>query len=306
MNMIAPPPLSTGDQVAIVAPAGYLNDKTILQKGLDILEHLGFSPRYEESASQSHDYLSNPDGHRSRELETCFCDPDIKAIIALRGGYGCLRIISDLSWEKMKENPKFFIGFSDISILANQITEKSGLITFHGPTLSTLPLIDRTSIERLNYCLRGSWQNPLKEDIEIVKKHEPTRGKLSCWNLASLVSLLGTPFSPDLKNKIVLLEDINEPPYRLDKLFTQLYHAGKLHDLSGLILGSFSADANSDKLDNMRLEEFVWNRVLELTQKESYPIWGKFPIGHLETNIAMPIGAYFQMSCERGVLSFAE
>lgn len=300
--MIPPPPLQPGDTIAIIAPAGALVDSVVVHKGLLILEQLGFRPLFMDAYWQGDHYLSNPDELRIRELENGFANPEIKAIMALRGGYGCLRMLPALDWEIFRKNPKFLIGFSDISILVNQIADNSGLITFHGPVLSTLHYSNRDSINRLHFCLRGNWQKSLQETVEILKAQHDTRGKLSCWNLTSLTSLLGTPFSPDLAGKILLLEDINEPPYRLDRLLTQLAHAGKLHQLSGLILGRFSAEHSAERREKQVLEESVWNRILELTRDQTYPIWADFPVGHGPKNLAMPIGAEFLMSSERAAL----
>ena len=235
---------------------------------------------------------------------TAWADPDTRAILALRGGYGSLRILERLDFDMIRANPKLFIGFSDITILLNTIVFNSSHICLHGPVLSSLAASDPITLERFYYCLTGGSHVPLKEQIEILRPAPAASGMLLGGNLSSLVTLIGTRWDIDYSGSILFLEDVNEPLYRLDRLLTQFFLSGKLSGVKGVILGDFSNTHATDPLEHDRTQEFVWNRILELIPELEVPVWGRFPAGHSQRNIALPLGLECTMDSNRGALSF--
>ena len=304
MNTIVPPKLEKGDRIRIIAPAGNIKSLERFYKGVELLENMGFSVINQDQKWPGTGFLANDDNSRLREFHAAWECQDTRAIIALRGGYGSLRLLDSLDFNQIRSNPKIFLGFSDITLLLNLIHKETGVICFHGPVLSSIPNIDRKSLERLYYCLTGNWHTSLKENIEVIRPGETVSGTLVGGNLSSLVTLLGTKMNLEYQGKILLIEDVNEPFYRLDRLLTQLKLNNVFTLVKGIILGDFSFDNTSDELENQRMNEFAWQRVAELVTDERIPIWGKFPVGHQRTNITLPIGASCKMDSKSGKLIF--
>ncbi len=300
---IIPPPLAPGDLVGIAAPAGFLQERERYHQGCSIIREMGFEIFEPDKRWPGYGYLADSDEMRLKELHRLWANPDIKAIITLRGGYGSLRILQHLDLTLPARYPKLFIGFSDITVLHNHLCHRTGLACLHGPGLATLTISDQRSLERLYHCLRGDLLRTMREPVEIVRAGEPATGPLLGGNLSSLVTMLGTPWFPDLRGAVLLLEDINEPLYRLDRLLTQLHLSGSLNGVSGIILGKFCGD-ETDPLEQLRTEEFVWARVAELTRSLDMPIWGGFPVGHCRKNLTMPLGIVCTMNSAEASLHF--
>ena len=300
---ITPPSLNPGDVIGIAAPAGYLVERDRYHRGCSILSEMGFQIFEPEKNWPGYGYLANDDRGRLHEFHKLWAEPSIKAIFALRGGFGSLRLLENLDVSVIRKNPKLFLGFSDISILHNHLFHQTGLICMHGPGLSSLASADKSSLDRLYHCLRGNWHTSLNEPIEIIRASGSAEGPLLGGNLTSIVTMLGTPWFPDLSGAILLLEDINEPLYRLDRLLTQLFYSGWLNKVNGIILGQFSDTENP--VDRLKQNEFVWNRIVELTYDSPIPIWGNFPVGHVSKNITIPIGAQCVMEQDTGHLHFS-
>jgi len=192
------------------------------------------------------------------------------------------------------------IGFSDITALLNLVSEHAGLVTVHGPVVSSLADGDRDSIEALATLLSGDLPdyNPRRR-IEILRPGKAT-GTLRGGNLTTLAHLLGTPWEISCAHALLLLEDTGEPMYKIDRMLTQLYYGRKLDNLAGILLGTF--DNGTDSTENLRLREQIWNRVLELTAQFGYPVWGNFPVGHRSSNYPLLIGASATMDSGSGTL----
>lgn len=299
----APAALRPGDLIGVAAPAGYLQRHERFHQGRLILEEMGFEVYEPEKTWPGHGYLADSDKARIAELHRLWSNPEINAIIALRGGFGSLRLLQEIDISLIIKRPKLFVGFSDITVLHSVFCNEAGMVCLHGPGLASLPDCDQLSRERLYHCLRGNWHRTLKENIELIRGGDPVTGTLLGGNLASLNTLLGTRWFPDLKGAVLLLEDINEPLYRLDRMLTQLWLSGAIDSVSGLILGQF-ADDTVDAIERQRRNEFVWSRVQELTSGTSIPIWGNFPVGHCQRNLTMPLGAVCRMDNREGRLDF--
>ena len=300
-----PSPLEPGDLIGVAAPAGYLAEHERYHRGCELIRDMGFEIHEADKKWPGYGYLADTDAARMKELHRLWERQEIKAIFCLRGGFGSLRLLTHLDLDLFRAQPKIFIGFSDITILHNHIIDKTGTMCLHGPGLAALTDCDQPSQERLFHCLTGDWHRNLKENIEVVRPSAPARGSLMGGNLSSLVTLLGTPWFPRLEGAILLLEDVNEPLYRLDRLLTQLWLSGEVNEINGVILGQFSDDT-VEAADRMRRNEFVWARVAELTAAKPVPIWGNFPIGHCRRNLTVPLGAPVTMDSDTGTLHFFE
>ncbi len=303
MNVI-PPPLKDGDTIAVVAPAGNIHDQKRYSLGCSILREMGFQIVPQEKKWPGTGFLSDTDEHRAQEFMSAWCHPEVKAVFALRGGYGSLRIVDRLDMAVIRKHPKFLVGFSDITILLNHIVRQTKLICLHGPVISSLSNSDKYSVERLYHCLRGNWHLRLKEQVEVIRATSEVAGTLMGGNLSSLVTLLGTRLDSSFDNTILFLEDVNEPFYRLDRLLTQFHLSGRFKGVKGIILGEFSNHHQSDQHDQSRVHEFIWQRVSELVENPDIPIWGKFPVGHGRQNITLPVGAHCTMNSFQPSLRF--
>lgn len=306
MNVhLSPPSLHPGDCIGIIAPGGQLRDITSLERGISILRDMGFEVKLPRQLWPGTEYLADTDQNRALEFHKMWADPQISAVFAMRGGFGCLRILPLLDRHELQLHKKALIGFSDITILHQALFQTSKLISLHGPMLTTLASSSRESVERLYACLRGNWDTPVQyPKIEVLRGGEPAGGTLLGGNLSSLISLLATPMEPDWTDAILFLEDVGEPLYRIDRMLTQLAHCGKLNQAGGIILGDFSLNSNQDTLERIRFHEQIWMRVLELTGSTKIPIWGNFPVGHGPDNLTLPHGAQTVMDSQQAILSF--
>lgn len=304
-HVIAPPPLQRGDVIGIIAPAGQISDKQRFEQGIAILADMGFHPRFPREMWPGNGYLADSDRMRARELHEIFADSDIKAVMAARGGYGCLRILGHLDFQLLRQDPKAFVGFSDITLLLNQAAHLGNMLSFHGPVVTSLCDSSNESLDRLYSSLTGNWRRSIAPaKLEVLRGDQQAEGRLVGGNLCSIVTLLGTPYDFDWQDCIVLLEDIGEPLYRIDRMLTQLALADKLSQAAGIILGDFILNSNQDALEKIQYTEYVWQRILELTAGCAIPVWGNFPSGHCGTNLTLPVGAHAVMDSGRGELRF--
>ncbi|MGW8193289.1 MAG: S66 peptidase family protein [Desulforhopalus sp.] len=301
---LRPEPLQKGDTLGIMAPAGQIHDTNRFADGIRILREMGFEVRFPRDLWPGSAYLADGDRERAMELHELLTNADVKGIIALRGGYGCLRILDKIDLSLVSRHPKIIVGFSDISILQNFLYAQTGLVSLHGPVVTSLAAMTREALSSLFGCLAGHWSHLFDSvRFEILQRGRESTGALVGGNLASLVTLLGTSFDSSWDEKIVFLEDTNEPLYKVDRMLTQLKLAGKLDKAAGLLLGDFSTTALAGGLENLRYREAVWHRAIELFAEIGFPIWGNFPAGHCPANHTFPLGATAVMHASGGRLT---
>lgn len=286
--IVQPPRLKTGDTIAIVAPASPIVERSGLEHGITALENMGFRVRYTDRIFQSSNYLAGSDSARAEELMHAFEDPSIQAIIALRGGYGCARLIPLIKKKRMRSHPKIFMGFSDLTTLHLFFRKYFGWISFHGP-MATSPMMGTMSAEQQQHLL-SLWTDPTYRPTlnfpELESWHSGTaEGELTGGCLSIIAASIGTPYEIKTAGKILFLEDQGEPPYRLDRMLTHLRLAGKLRSLSGLLLGSF-LDCNSAQGDYHAADTLK-----DILSDLEIPIIANFPAGHLNNNWTIPLGA---------------
>ena len=291
--VIVPAGLNPGDAVGIAAPAGAF-DPERFDQGVRVIESLGFTPVIPEAVFERKRYLAGSDARRADLLNRLFRDESVKAIMCARGGFGSLNILSRLDFQAIGENPKIFAGFSDISVLLSVIFEKTGLVTFHAPVVTSLA----EAGERTKKALVAAFTNPqaMTLSVEAGVTVAPGRadGVVRGGNLASLCQMTGTPYQPDFRGSLLLLEDVNEAPYRIDRMLSQMRLAGCLDDVAGVMLGGFDRCGDTDEIHDIVKSRFP----------SGIPILGGLPVGHDGENLALPLGLTATLDADRHLLQY--
>ncbi len=282
------PPLKRGGTIGLVSPAGPVKDRQAFAAGIRILKDLGFSVKFDPQAEEAGGYLAADDSTRAELFNRMWASDETDAIMAIRGGYGSLRMAEGIDLELITRKPKPFIGFSDISLLHSLLNQRTRLVTFHGPVLTSLAGLPEDDIRHFGVMLTGHLPDTIRAGACEILRAGEVAGRLTGGNLATLVSSLGTPYEPDWQQCIVFLEDVGEAPYRVDRMLTQLRLAGKFSGLHGLVLGTFTDCGN---------EELVWQRVLALTADLDIAVWANFPGRPRPAKSDLPLGAQGQAPC---------
>jgi muramoyltetrapeptide carboxypeptidase len=313
-----PPAVRPGDAVAVVAPAGPF-DRAAFETGLALISGR-YAPRYDERILSRHRYLAGDDERRLNELVGALEDPDIKAVFCARGGYGAMRLLPRLAaWARERARAaqlsgsglgltareiggqlpaKPLIGFSDITAL-HQWLQSNGQVSFHAPVLTQLGRVPAENPRRLFALLESSAPASALEGTETYVEGT-VEGPLLGGNLSVFTRLLGTPFMPPLEGSVLLLEDLSEQPYRLDRMWTHLELAGVFRQIRGIVLGQFLGCEPRDG-------GYTAAQVLrELAASTGLPCAAGFPIGHGDIN--EPVGLGLRVRLEAGArrLTFLE
>lgn len=300
---VKPTCLKIGDTIAIVAPAGPIEKRDALERGIAALERMGFHVRISERIFESFRYLAGDDSSRAEELMGAFEDPSVQAVIALRGGYGCSRLIPLLKEKRLRHHPKIFMGFSDLTTLHLFFRRRFGWITIHGPVAVSSALGNIAGDHEKH--LLSLWTDP---------EYHPTLNfpQLEAWFPGSAEGILvggclsiidasiGTPYEIKTEGKILLLEDQGEPPYRLDRMLTHLYQAKKLQSLAGLIIGEFRDCEPSEG------SYTAGETLREILAELQVPIIANFPTGHGPDNWAIPLGAKVKIDADTRTVLFLD
>jgi muramoyltetrapeptide carboxypeptidase len=289
MPLIYPQPLRPGDTVGIAAPAGPFDHEAFFN-GLSVLETMGFRPMQAKDLYLRDGYLAGPDAHRADQLMRLFSEPEVKAIICARGGFGSMRILPLLDYAVIRRHPKFIVGFSDITALLVAIRYRCGLATYHGPVVTTLGNIDEASRESLSATLTGA--PPAERTLRASASLMPGKaaGPLLVGNLTLLCHLIGTPFQPVFKGHILLIEDRAEALYRIDRMLTHLHLAGCLEGIAGLALGSF---------EDCGAEEDIQRLFGRFLARLRVPALAGLEFGHGIRNLTIPLGLPAEMDGSR-------
>jgi muramoyltetrapeptide carboxypeptidase len=296
-----PAPLKRGDTVGIVAASGP-PDPDILREGVKFFEEQGLEVREGCHVYQRQGYLAGTDSQRCEDLNSMLADEEVRGIFFARGGYGVMRVLDTLDMEAIERDPKLLVGMSDVTALQLSLSARCGLVTLAGPmTAGQIGWgLDELSRESLATSITeplygrdlscGSW-----EKLRILRNGR-AEGTLLGGCLSLVTALLGTRHCPDYEGAILLLEDVNEPAYRLDRMLTQLKLAGILDAVSGLVLGHFLGPEGVD------LGEEVERVVSELTEDRAMPIISAFPHGHTLPNVAVTIGAPIEIDTDQALI----
>lgn len=282
--------LKKGDTIGIIAPASCTTYDRVLEAKKN-LEDMGYQVVLGECTKKQWYSYAGTDEERAEEINNFFADKDIDAIICMRGGYGCNRLVELLDFEMIKRNPKIFVGYSDITTLHIALNEKANLITFHGPMAVSnfTGNYNRDTYENFIEILSNlkdeqSIKNITKE-LGVLNEGR-AKGKLVGGNLATLIATLGTEYDLDYNGKILFLEDIGEKTYKIDRFLNQLKKHGVFEKIEGLVLGDFKNCTQASEKDMTLLEVFQ-NYFKELKK----PIIYNFESGHSEPMLTLPLGA---------------
>jgi len=294
--MIKPLSLKNGSKIALIAPAsGFNRDKFV--KGIALWEkEFGLIFTHREDIFETEDYLAGSDERRVNELNEAFSSDAIDGIFLVRGGYGSSRLMPKIDWEALKKKPKVVCGFSDATILLNQITSQTEVVTFHGlmPATEAGNSPNEKEIEFFKHCLfSGSPMGFVASSSYFALVEGEAEGAIVGGNLCLLASTLGTSYEINLKNKILFIEDVNEAPYRIDRTLTQLNHAGKLSECLGIICGSFN---ERDQTFTREREDEYFRAVMRGLEGIKIPVLAGFPAGHGSIQGTFPIGVQVRLT----------
>ncbi len=289
--MIQPKYLRKGDKIKIVAPSGKIAQEKVMA-AKDIIEGWGLEADLGDYLFDHYYGYASNDSNRVIDLQKAFDDDSVKAILCARGGYGIIRIIDKLDFSRFHKDPKWIVGFSDVTILHAHINHNYNIETLHA-TMAAGLLDSKTSAEWLRKGLFGE-----KLEYEFVT-HELSRpgkslGQLSGGNLAMINSLMGSVSEIDTRGKVLFIEEIGEHLYRIDRLMWQLKRAGKLDAIEGLIVGGMT-DIPDEKQD---FGMSAYEVVLDAVKNRSYPVCFGFPAGHQKDNRAMIMGRKVELTVD--------
>ncbi|MET3574172.1 LD-carboxypeptidase [Bhargavaea ullalensis] len=286
-GLTRPPRLKKGDTVGIVAPSSPPNQDQ-LERSLAFLESLGLKWKMGDAVLNKSRYLAGTDDERLADLHGMFEDPDIRGIICAGGGYGAARYLDRIDYPMIKDNPKVFWGYSDITALHMAINQYSDLVTFHGPMLASD--VGKPDFHPLSARMFGQLFGPV--ELQYDESVSPlqtlsggtARGNLAGGNLSLITASLGTKFAPELDGAILLIEDVDEPPYKVDSMLNQLRLSGALGRVSGIAIGDFRYP--KDHKGDSRYED-VFESFFRGFGK---PVVSGFKIGHCQPHFAVPLG----------------
>lgn len=308
-----PPALEKGDLIALVAPASPL-PAAQARAAVEQLRKRGYTAKVFDDPPRG--YLAGTDAARAAALNQAVRDPDVKAIICLRGGYGSPRILDQIDYEALRKTPKILVGYSDITALLLAVERHSGIVTFLGPmgkewsaARGLTPYAEKYYWAALApsptsgpLLLDWGGQRPsgLKAPVAVVGGS--AEGVLVGGNLSVICSTLGTPYEIDARGSILFIEEVAEKPFRIDRLLNQLRLAGKLREARGILLGAFPACDSRDPEGDLSLTEVFADYFVPL----GVPVLADFPAGHIADQALLPIGARVRLDATSRKLSILE
>jgi muramoyltetrapeptide carboxypeptidase len=284
--MITPPFLQPGDTIGLVAPASYVTAEE-LKQFLSIAGTWGLKVKQGKNLFRRKNSFAGNDAQRASDFQQMLDDPEVKAILCARGGYGTIRIVDKLNFQHFENNPKWIAGCSDITVLHTLIQKGLNTESLHAimPRHISARKNDHSSLDSLKIALFGGlYEYTIKSHGN--NRQGEARGILVGGNLSVLYSLRGTRLDPDTNGKILFLEDVNEYLYHIDRMIMNLKISGKLKELRGLIIGGMSGM----KVSVSGFRKTANDVIMEAVEEYSYPVMYNFPAGHIRTNMALIMG----------------
>lgn len=309
---IKPARLKAGDTVALVAPSGATATRFEIMLVKECMEALGFRVKLGQHVFDRYGYLGGKDEDRAADLMAMFADQEVAGIVAIRGGWGCARILPYLDFEIIKKNPKVLIGYSDITALLLAVYARTGLVTFHGPIG-----LDPWNSFTVNYFRRlimeaeaPILENPLEKGDYLVPRENRVQtitpglatGVLIGGNLSIISTLLGTPYVPSWQEAILFVEDINEEIYRVDRMLTHLRLAGVFSQIRGFIFGRCTDCNPGQGYGSLTLEQVLDDHIKPL----AIPAWYGSMIGHIPLKFTVPLGIKAKIDATKGTIELLE
>lgn len=305
---VRPHGLRKGDTIMLVSCARNVELK-VVQRIQRRLEAAGYRVVVPDHIERQRGYLSGTDQHRAAELMSAFCDPAIDAIFPVTGGFGTTRLLDRLDYDAIQANPKIIIGFSDITGLHLAIAAKTNLVTFHAPNADgawgRLEGMDAYAQDSFWRCVSADQNRDAQGfEYQLPPNHPPiktlqpgvARAELVGGNLSLIAALMGTPYEIETSGRVLFIEDVHEPVYRIDRYLSQLKLGGKLSKPAAVIIGQFT-----DVLDHSETAPWTLEQVFDdYFHDVSYPVISGFPAGHLDANATLPLGVVVEVDADRG------
>ncbi len=310
-NRIKAPPLKKGDLVGLIAPATNVADPADIQKAKEIIELLGLKMKLGKNVLSGSGYKTRTRQERADDINSMFADPSVKAIFCLRGGYGSASILDLVDYELIRNNPKLFCGFSDITALHIAIRKYSGLITLHSPVM--LSPFEGSTLENFRRILFGNSISVIENPKEKSGSREKypiltinsgvAQGELVGGNLTLICSLLGTPYEIETGGKILFIEDTGESPYKIHRMLTQLRLAGKFGKLNGMMIGACNdcGSSGSPIWDGTQTEIYY-----DFFSEYDFPVFYGLMAGHRGEQLTLPLGINVEINSNSGIINLLE
>lgn len=311
-KIIKPKRLRPGDTVALINPAGATAHRVDIEIVKESMEAFGLKVKLGNHLMDRYGYLAGKDKDRASDVNDQFADPSVAGVVAVRGGWGCARILPFLDFELIRRNPKVLIGYSDVTALLLGVYAKTGLITFHGPcglgqwnpfTVNYLKriLFDAETVTMRNPVEIGDNLTQVKDRIQTIVSGKSS-GRILGGNLTVLTAIIGSEFTPDWENVILFLEDVNEEIYRIDRMLTQLKLAGVLDQISGFVFGKCTDCDPGTGFGSLTLEQVFEDHIKPL----GVPSWHGSMIGHIPKKFTVPIGIKVEIDSNEGTIRLFE
>lgn len=310
-KVFRPNRLRRGDLIGLSTPGSYIPDRD-LEKAVKNVESLGFRVKLSKNIRAKRGYNAGTDAQRLEDLHTLFADPEVAGIWCARGGYGCTRILPNLDYALIRRNPKALIGYSDVTALLLAIFRETGLITFHGPVAAS-ELTDYSRAQFIATLMEQRMEIAIRIPEALSSQDKPgykaqtirggmASGVLTGGNLSLLAAMAGTPHAPDFSGRIVFMEDVEERPYRIDRMLTQLRQACNLEKAAGIALGIFVDCLPEADVPSLSLMETLEDQLADL----GIPVVYGMPIGHISNQCVLPLGIKTRLHAEERTLTLLE
>lgn len=304
-KLVKPAPLKAGDVVGLITPASNVVNSGDWARMEQTMKGLGLEIRYGKNIRRK-GYLAGTIDERLSDLHDMFRDPAVKGIFAIRGGYGTPQLLDRIDYDLLKRNPKVFAGYSDITALHLAFHQKLGLVTFHGPTANAkFPAYTLDHFRRAIFDAAplGKLTNPAEGHTLRAIRPGTARGRIVSGNLSLISNLMGTPYEIDTRDKILLLEDVGEEAFRIDRMLTQLKLAGKLDRLAGVVWGECEKCKATPGVDGALTEREVVDRILGGL---GVPVLSGLTFGHTDNQLTLPQGVMASLDATAGTLTIEE
>ncbi|MDX2033825.1 MAG: LD-carboxypeptidase [Blastocatellia bacterium] len=313
--IVRPRRLRAGDTIGLITPATPVSDPEALQRVTRTVEYFGLRAKWGRNVARKSGYFGNPVEGRLEDLHQMFRDPEVAAVMPIRGGYGAPQLLDRIDYDLIRRNPKVFVGYSDITALHLAIHQKTGLVTFHGPNIDsrfteyTIEHYRKALFEAAPLGAIGNPRdsNPLRPQhtVRAIRPGKAT-GRLIGGNLTLISTTMGTPWEIDTRGAILLLEDIGEEPYRIDRMLTQLRLAGKLQQAAGIVFGECADCAPSEFRPFVAAGFSLGESLDALLGDLRIPVLFGLTIGHTADQLTLPLGIRATLDTDKGTLTVEE
>lgn len=309
---VRPRRLRAGDTVGLVSPSGVTWEPVRLEIARESLAAMGLRSKVAPNAIARHGYLAGTDAERAADLNAMFADPEVAAIHCIRGGWGCARLLPLIDWDTVAANPKALTGYSDITGLLLPLQARTGLVGFHGPNADSKwnafnagwfrrVVLDGEAVTFENVRETGEYLAVTENRVQTITPGR-ARGRLLGGNLTVLTALVGTPFLPDWDGCVLFVEDVEEAPYRIDRMLVQLKLAGILQKARAVIWGTCADCDPGEGFGSLTITDVLNDHVKPL----GVPAWEGAMIGHVERQFTLPVGVEVEVDAAAGTIRMIE